>query len=85
MKMMRGLASKIPDEVLREVAKMCLLEKEVDRPEMQRVVHVLQGTDTSMWVFLKMMARKMRRKALHFPGERKISRGAEGFQESQSL
>ncbi len=45
-KMMQGLASKVSDPVLQEVATMCLLEKEVDRPEMQLIVHILRGNDT---------------------------------------
>ncbi len=44
--MMQGLASKITDEVLPVVAKMCLLEKQVDRPEMQDVVEMLRCTGT---------------------------------------
>ncbi len=41
VKMMQGLASTIPDMVLRVVAKMCLSEKEMDRPEMQDILPLL--------------------------------------------
>ncbi len=64
---------------------MCLLEKEVDRPEMQRVVHVLQGTDTFDVGIPENDGKKNEKKSFAFPWGAEDFKGSGRFQESQSL